>query len=137
VASVSANILAVDDSPSLRSLVREALELDGHRVTEACDGRDALARLESSSERLDLVITDLYMPIMDGLTLVKAIRDSARHRFTPVVLLTTESGEEMKQRGREAGATGWLVKPFRIDDLRHVVTQVVSAAVRRGTSERG
>jgi two-component system chemotaxis response regulator CheY len=106
-------------------------------VTEACDGRDALARLESSSERLDLVITDLYMAIMDGLTLVKAIRDSARYRFTPVVLLTTENGEDMKQRGREAGATGWLVKPFRIDDLRQVVAQVVSAAVRQGTSGRG
>jgi two-component system chemotaxis response regulator CheY len=133
---MTANILAVDDSPSMRSLVREALELDGHRVTEACDGRDALARLESSQDHLDLVITDLYMPIMDGLTLVKAIRDSARYRFTPVVLLTTENGEDMKQRGREAGATGWLVKPFRIDELRDVVTQVVSATGRRAPDDR-
>ena len=74
---------------------------------------------------MDLVITDLYMPQMDGLALLRAIRERPDHRFTPVLMLTTESGEEMKRRGRAAGATGWLVKPFQPGQLRQVVARVL------------
>lgn len=123
---MSARILAVDDSCTMRQMVRAALEVDGHQVREAQDGEEALQALEA--EPADLVITDLYMPQMDGLTLLRAIRERAEHRFTPVLLLTTEHGEEMKQRGRASGATGWLVKPFQPEQLRQVVARVLGAA---------
>lgn len=123
---MSAKILAVDDSPSMRQMVRAALEVDGHQVREAQNGEDALIALDA--EPVDLVISDLYMPQMDGLTLLRSIRERAEHRFTPVLLLTTESGEEMKQRGRASGATGWLVKPFQPEQLRQVVARVLGAA---------
>lgn len=123
---MSAKILAVDDSTSMRQMVRAALEVDGHHVREAQDGEDALAALDA--EPVDLVISDLYMPRMDGLTLLRSIRERAEHRFTPVLLLTTERGEEMKQRGRASGATGWLVKPFQPEQLRQVVARVLGAA---------
>lgn len=123
---MSARILAVDDSCTMRQMVRAALEVDGHQVREAQNGEEALQALEA--EPADLVITDLYMPQMDGLTLLRAIRERAEHRFTPVLLLTTEHGEEMKQRGRASGATGWLVKPFQPEQLRQVVARVLGAA---------
>lgn len=123
---MSARILAVDDSCTMRQMVRAALEVDGHQVREAQNGEEALQALEV--EPADLVITDLYMPQMDGLTLLRAIRERAEHRFTPVLLLTTEHGEEMKQRGRASGATGWLVKPFQPEQLRQVVARVLGAA---------
>lgn len=123
---MNARILAVDDSCSMRQMVRAALEVDGHHVREAQNGEEALQALEA--EPADLVITDLYMPQMDGLTLLRAIRERAEHRFTPVLLLTTEHGEEMKQRGRASGATGWLVKPFQPEQLRQVVARVLGAA---------
>ena len=118
-------ILTVDDSCSMRSMVRAALEADGYEVREADNGEAALAVLEA--ETPDLVITDLYMPTMDGLTLLRAIRERPDQRFLPVLLLTTEHGEEMKQRGRASGATGWLVKPFQPDQLRQVVARVLGA----------
>jgi two-component system chemotaxis response regulator CheY len=116
-------ILIVDDSPTMRSMVRGALEADRHRVFEATDGRAALSALDSAAA--DLVITDINMPEMDGLTLVRALRERAQYRFTPTLVLTTEASKEMKQRGREAGATGWLVKPFDPDQLRRTVLQVL------------
>lgn len=115
-------ILIVDDSRTMRSMVRGALEADHHQVIEATDGVTALAALETASA--DMVITDVNMPEMDGLKLVRALRESRRHRFTPILVLTTEGGAEMKQRGREAGATGWLVKPFNPDQLRQTVLHV-------------
>jgi len=123
---MSAKILAVDDSCSMRQMVRAALEAEGYQVREAENGEQALAALDAESA--DLVISDLYMPTMDGLTLLRAIRQRPQHRFTPVLLLTTENGEEMKQRGRASGATGWLVKPFQPDQLRQVVARVLGAA---------
>lgn len=123
---MSAKILAVDDSTSMRQMVRAALEVDGYQVREAQNGEDALIALDA--EPVDLVISDLYMPQMDGLTLLRSIRERAEHRFTPVLLLTTERGEEMKQRGRASGATGWLVKPFQPEQLRQVVARVLGAA---------
>ena len=122
---MSAKILAVDDSCSMRQMVRAALEADGYEVREAQNGQEALDALEASPA--DLMITDLYMPTMDGLTLLKQVRQRAQHRFMPVLLLTTENGDEMKQRGRASGATGWLVKPFQPEQLRQVVARVLGA----------
>jgi two-component system chemotaxis response regulator CheY len=116
-------ILIVDDSATMRAMVRGALEHDRHVVAEAPDGRAALAELEAVAP--DLVITDVNMPEMDGLALVRAVRGHPRYRFTPVLVLTTEDSESMKQRGREAGATGWLVKPFHPEQLRRTVSYVL------------
>jgi two-component system chemotaxis response regulator CheY len=118
-------VLIVDDSRTMRTMVRDALESDGHRVVEASEGRDALAAVERLDTPPDLVITDINMPEMDGISLVRALREQPRYRFTPILVLTTESGETMKQRGREAGATGWLVKPFKSEQLREVVVRVL------------
>jgi len=118
-------ILVVDDSVTMRALVRNALEPDQHRVVEAADARAALAALDATPA--DLVITDVNMPEIDGLTLVRTLRERPRERFVPILVLTTEGGEAMKQRGREAGATGWIVKPFHPDSLRSVVQRVLKA----------
>jgi two-component system chemotaxis response regulator CheY len=123
---MSAKILTVDDSTSMRQMVRAALEVDGYQIQEAQNGEEALAVLDA--EPVDLVISDLYMPQMDGLALLRSIRERSEHRFTPVLLLTTESGEEMKRRGRASGATGWLVKPFQPEQLRQIVARVLGAA---------
>jgi two-component system chemotaxis response regulator CheY len=117
-------ILVVDDSVTMRTMVRGALEADHHHVVEATDGQHALRTVAEVPP--DLVITDVNMPEMDGLSLVRALRAQGRYRFTPILVLTTESGAEMKQRGREAGATGWLVKPFDPDQLRQVVRRVMT-----------
>lgn len=116
-------ILIADDSWTTRAMVRAALEADQHHVVEAPDGRAALAAAETACA--DLVITDINMPEMDGLALVRELRARTRSRFTPILILTTEGGAEMKERGREAGATGWLVKPFDAERLRHTVSHVL------------
>lgn len=102
--------------------MRDALEADRYRVFEAPDAKAALRAVES--EPADLVITDVNMPDCDGIALVRALRDRPRERFIPILVLTTESDETMKQRGREAGATGWLVKPFDPTRLRETVRRV-------------
>jgi two-component system, chemotaxis family, chemotaxis protein CheY len=116
-------ILIADDSSTVRRMVRAALEAAQHTVVEVSDGRAALDR--SASVGADLVITDVNMPEMDGLTLVRELRTQPAYRFTPILVLTTEGSEEMKQRGREAGATGWLVKPFDAERLRQTVAFVL------------
>ncbi len=118
-----ATILIADDSTTMRAMVRGALEVDRHHVVEAADGREALVALDAAP--VDLVITDVNMPELDGLALVRTLRGQSRYRFTPILVLTTESSDQMKQRGREAGATGWLVKPFQRDRLREVVQHVL------------
>jgi two-component system chemotaxis response regulator CheY len=120
-------ILIVDDSRTVRTMVRGVLEADRHRVVEAQDGRAALTAVDQLDTPPDLVITDVNMPEMDGISLVRALRERSRHRFTPILVLTTEHGETIKQQGREAGATGWLVKPFNPDQLRQVVHRVLKA----------
>src|SRR3990167_5822319 len=115
-------ILIVDDSRTVRTMVRQALEADHHQVIEATDGVAALAALDMGPA--DLVITDVNMPEMDGLKLVRALRDRPAYRFIPILVLTTESGDEIKQRGGGAGATGWLVKPFTPEHLRKTVQHV-------------
>lgn len=113
---MSAKILIVDDSATMRCMVRNALETDCHDIVEAHDGRDALTVIDDASP--DLVITDVNMPHMDGLSLIRALREQPRFRFTPILVLTTESGDDVMKEGREAGATGWLVKPFHPEQLR-------------------
>lgn len=120
---MTSTILIADDSPTLRMLVRRALEPGRHRIVEAEDGGVALSLL--ARDPADLVITDVNMPEMDGLTLIRRLRAMPDYRFTPILVLTTESGDDVKARGREAGATGWLVKPFESARLRTVVDQVL------------
>jgi two-component system chemotaxis response regulator CheY len=117
-------ILIVDDSATMRALVRQALEPDGHTVLEAPQGAVALAALEQTA--VDLVITDVIMPEMDGLGLTRRLRANEAWRSIPVLILTTEATPAMKERGRTAGATGWLVKPFHPDTLRQAVRRVVA-----------
>jgi two-component system chemotaxis response regulator CheY len=117
-------ILVADDSRTVRTMVRGALEADNYHLVEVPDGRAALEA--ASTMDADLVITDVNMPEMDGLTLVKELRARPAYRFTPILVLTTESGDDMKQRGREAGATGWLVKPFDAQRLRQTVSTVLA-----------
>jgi two-component system chemotaxis response regulator CheY len=115
--------LVVDDSTSMRQLVAYTLRTNGFLTIEGVNGKDALS--VSANEAVDLVITDLNMPEMDGITLVKELRARPSFRFTPILLLTTESQDSKKQEGKAAGATGWLVKPFNPDQLMGVVNKVV------------
>ena len=117
-------ILIVDDSATMRALVRQALEPDGHTVLEAPNGAAALAALEQTPA--DVVITDVIMPEMDGLGFTRRLRANEALRKIPVLILTTEATPAMKERGRSAGATGWLVKPFHPDSLRQSVRRVLA-----------
>ena len=116
-------VLAVDDSASMRQMVSFTLKGAGFDVTEACDGQEALDHAKKNS--FDLVITDVNMPRMDGLTLIKELRALPQCRFTPLLLLTTESSEEKKAEARSAGATGWLVKPFDPEKLLATIKRVL------------
>jgi len=120
---MSHTILAVDDSASMRQMVGHVLRTAGFRVIEASDGAEALE--VAKRERVDAVITDQNMPEMDGLTLVRRLRAIDEYATTPILLLTTESSTEIKQRGREAGATGWIVKPFEPLRLVEVCRKVL------------
>ncbi len=111
-------VLVVDDSATVRRMVKETLENAGFHVLTARDGVEALDIAKGKSP--DLVLTDLHMPRMDGIALVKALRQEPTCRYIPILVLTTESSPEFKVKGREAGATGWLIKPF--DPLRLVAT---------------
>lgn len=117
-----ATILAVDDSPTLRQMVAMTLKDAGHSVVEATNGQEALS--SAQRQKVDVVLTDVNMPIMDGITLVKELRKLPNYKFTPILMLTTESSADMKQKGKEAGATGWLVKPFSPDKLLGTLKRV-------------
>ena len=117
------SILAVDDSASMRKMVAFTLAGAGYQVVEAVDGQDALQKAQAKS--FDLVLTDQNMPRMDGLTLVRQLRGTDRFKRTPILMLTTESSDEMKQAGRAAGATGWMVKPFDPARLIEVIGKVL------------
>jgi len=117
-------VLVVDDSETVRQVLQLTLNNAGFDVIEAEDGDDALAKL-ASAPAVDMLITDLNMPNMDGLELIRKIREDSKHRFTPIVMLTTESSEEKKKAGREAGASGWIVKPFKPEQLLKVVKMVL------------
>ena len=117
------SILAVDDSASMRQMVSFTLKNAGYNVVEAVDGQDALEK--AGTRDFDLVLTDQNMPRLDGIGLTKKLRDNPKFKTTPILILTTESSEQMKQAGRGAGATGWLVKPFDPAKLIEVIKKVV------------
>ncbi len=119
-------VMTVDDSASVRMMVSMTLRQAGFEVLEAVDGVDALDKLTAAGSGVALVIADLNMPRMDGLELLRRIRSHQELRFTPVVMLTTESHDAKKEMGKAAGATGWMVKPFRPDQLLGVVRRVLS-----------
>ena len=116
-------ILAVDDSSSLRQMVAFSLKAAGYQVVEAVDGQDGLEK--AKLQTVDLVLTDQNMPKMDGLSLIKALRALPSYQKVPILMLTTESSDEMKSKGRAAGANGWLVKPFDPQRLIEVVKKVI------------
>jgi len=118
-----ASILAVDDSASMRQMVSFTLKSAGHNVTEAEDGMVALNKAKTGS--FDLVITDVNMPNMDGITLIAELRKLPNFKFTPLLMLTTESASDKKMAGKNAGATGWIVKPFNPDQLLAVIKKAL------------
>ena len=117
------SILAVDDSASMRQMVSFTLKNAGFQVTEAVDGQDAWEK--ANSKDFSLVLTDQNMPHLDGIGLTRKLRDSEHFKTTPILILTTESSDQMKQAGRAAGATGWLVKPFDPAKLVEVIGKVI------------
>lgn len=120
---MSKNIMTVDDSSSVRQMVNFTLKEAGFDVVEAVDGSDAVEKLSDSP--VQMVITDLNMPNMDGIELIRWIRSNPDHKFIPVIMLTTESQESKKSEGKAVGATGWIVKPFQPDQLLAVVKKVL------------
>jgi two-component system chemotaxis response regulator CheY len=116
-------IMTVDDSASVRQMVSFTLQQAGYEVITAADGKDALAKLNGAA--LNMVITDLNMPNLDGIGLIRQLRAQPKYKFIPIVMLTTESQNEKKMEGKAAGATGWIVKPFKPEQLVAVVKKVL------------
>ncbi len=116
-------IMIVDDSASLRQVVAIALKAAGYDVVEACDGKDALSKL--NGQKVHLIVSDVNMPNMDGITLVQEIKKRPEYKFTPVIMLTTESGDDKKAAGQAAGAKAWMVKPFKPEQLLMAVSKLV------------
>ena len=114
-------VLIVDDSPSILQMVRFTLEGEDFHVLEAADGVLALETLQAQTEPLDVIITDLNMPNMNGLEFIRAARELEDYRFTPILFLTTEGAQDRKMEARQAGATGWIVKPFEPERLLRVI----------------
>ena len=117
-------ILIVDDSAAMRQLVSFAAKGAGYDVMAADGGKDALRKLEGV-QQIDMVITDVNMPEMDGIEFIKQLRGMVNYRFTPIVMLTTESQEDKKREGKAAGASGWIVKPFKPEQLIEVIKKFV------------
>ena len=116
-------IMTVDDSASVRQMVTFTLKGAGYEVVEAVDGKDALSKLQGTP--IHMVITDLNMPNLDGIGLIKGVRANAAYKFIPIVMLTTESQDSKKQEGKSAGATGWIIKPFKPEQLIAVIKKVL------------
>ena len=116
--------LVVDDSPTMRQMVALTLTNAGFKVVEAEHGKDAINKVAAGS-KMDIVVTDLNMPEMDGISLIKELRKMAAFKFTPILMLTTESAIEKKQAGKEAGATGWIVKPFNPEVMLKIIAKVL------------
>ncbi|PTY02451.1 two-component system response regulator [Opitutaceae bacterium EW11] len=117
-------ILTVDDSASIRQMIGFTLRRAGYEVAEAIHGQEALSAIVSAP--VQLVITDLNMPVMDGITLIRTLRADPQNKFVPILMLTTESEPGKKQEGRAAGATGWILKPFTPEQLVAVVNKVLA-----------
>jgi two-component system chemotaxis response regulator CheY len=116
-------ILIIEDSPAIRQMVAFTLKTEGHTVIEAADGVEGLAK--ANAHDIDLVLTDQNMPNMDGITLVKKLRGLPKYGSTPILILTTVHNDEIKTQGKEAGANGWLVKPFDPHQLLAVVKKFI------------
>ncbi len=116
-------IITVDDSVSMRQMITFTLEKAGYKVITAEDGVDAMDKLGSNT--VNMMITDLNMPRMDGIELIKSVRTISQYKFIPIIMLTTESDDSKKQQGKAAGATGWIVKPFKPEQLIGVVQKVL------------
>jgi two-component system, chemotaxis family, chemotaxis protein CheY len=118
-------IMIIDDSTSLRQVVSITLTEAGYQVQEACDGQDAVSKLKG--QKVHLMICDVNMPNMDGITFLKTVRTLPEYKFTPVIMLTTEAGEDKKKEGQAAGARAWMIKPFKPDQLLGAVAKLVLA----------
>ena len=123
---MSMTVLTVDDSRTMREMLRLALADVGFRVIQAEDGIHGLEVLQSAPERPQVIVTDINMPRMDGFGFIEEVRGDARHRAIPILVLTTESDAEKKNRARMAGATGWIVKPFNPDKLVDAIRRVAA-----------
>lgn len=119
----SRKILAVDDSVSIRKSISFILGQENFEVVEAENGADGLAK--ATADKFGLIITDINMPIMDGIQFIKELRSTVEHKFTPIIVLTTENQESKMQEGKAAGATGWIVKPFSSEKLIAVVKKII------------
>lgn len=119
-------ILIVDDSASLRRVVQIALTGAGYEVIEATDGKDALSKIgKLAGKKLHLIISDVNMPNMNGIEFVTEVKKDPSYKFTPVIMLTTESEDAAKQKGREAGAKAWIVKPFNPTQMINAVSKLI------------
>ena len=121
---MSKTALVVDDSPTMRQMVAFTLTNAGFKVVEAEHGKDAVNKVVAGP-KMDIVVTDLNMPEMDGISLIKELRKMAAFKFTPILMLTTESAIEKKQAGKEAGATGWILKPFNPDGMLKIIAKIL------------
>ncbi len=119
-------VMTVDDSATVRQVLQMTLEGAGYDVVEAVDGEDALEKL-SGGESVDMLVTDLNMPRVDGIGLIEQVRQKPGNRFMPIIMLTTESQPEKKSAGKAAGASGWITKPFKPEQLLAVVRMVCPA----------
>jgi two-component system chemotaxis response regulator CheY len=121
--NMSKTIMIVDDAVSIRGLASMTLENSGYRVIEATNGKDALEKI--SGQHVDLIIADLYMPQMDGIELIQLLKADSRYKFIPIVVLTKESGTDMKRQGQTAGAKAWVIKPFKPNTILNVVQKII------------
>lgn len=115
-------IMIVDDSASMRRVVSIALKGAGYDVIEGCDGKDALSKL--TGQKVHMIISDVNMPVMDGIAFLKTVKQMPNYKFTPVIMLTTESEESKKREGQAAGARAWVVKPFQPEQLIGAVARL-------------
>jgi two-component system chemotaxis response regulator CheY len=116
--------MVVDDSDSMRNVIATTLKSAGYEVLEGCDGKDGLAKL--TGQKVHLIVSDVNMPNMDGFTFVTELKKLPAYRFTPVIMLTTEMAESKKEKGKEAGAKAWMVKPFQPEQLLNAVSKLIA-----------
>jgi two-component system chemotaxis response regulator CheY len=121
---VAKRVLLVDDSASVRQVAGLTLRGAGYEIVESCDGRDALDKL--NGERIHLIVSDVNMPNMDGITFLKQVRQLPAYKFTPIIMLTTEAGRDMMDQGRTAGAKAWIIKPFQPQALLDAVSKLLA-----------
>jgi len=121
---MSKTILIVDDSTSLRQVVSMTLKSQGFDVIEGCDGKDALKKMDG--RKIHLIVSDLNMPNMDGLTFVREVKKSPTYKFVPIIMLTTESDDKLKAEGQAAGLKAWMVKPFKPEQMLQAVSKLVA-----------